>query len=551
MVGGDSGRGSAPTYVVPQSLPKPPDIRPHQHDPDEVLTWIYPTNLPVRAYQLDIVRRSLFQNTLVSLPTGLGKTFIAAVVLSNHLRWFPKSRAVFMVPTKPLVAQQMESVWRSVGMPVSWTVDMTGQMSPPQRALAWRAKRLVFCTPQTFENDLKSSTAPAESFSLLVFDEAHRATGNYSYCEIIKLLYRRNPQFRVLALSATPGSSQQAVQSVITNLLISAAEIRSEAHPDVAPYVQDRKKEIIVTKEDEIVAAVKGLLVKLLDPIIARLTRNKAFHTRSVSESVAPAALLQHRDKTWRPQVKPTLPTAQAHAIEADFGNAISLSHALQNLLQFGVGTCRADLLRWQEETNNSDKYVTKARRDLVNSADFTQLIDNLNSLVAQPGFMGHPKLTKVSQIVREHFTTCGQDSKVIIFSTIRSSVDEIVRSLEDQQPTVRVSVFIGQSGSSGKRDRMTQNEQMKVLEKFQAGDYNVLVATCIGEEGLDIGEVDLIINYDSQSSPIRMTQRIGRTGRKREGRVVMLLQEGKEERAYRDSETRYRNVQRAIENAK
>lgn len=65
----------------------------------------------------------------------------------------------------------------------------------------------------------------------------------------------------------------------------------------------------------------------------------------------------------------------------------------------------------------------------------------------------------------------------------------------------------------------------------FREGGYNVLVSTCVGEEGLDIGEVDLIICFDVQKSPIRMVQRMGRTGRKREGRIVVLLAEGREER--------------------
>jgi ATP-dependent DNA helicase MPH1 len=43
------------------------------------------------------------------------------------------------------------------------------------------------------------------------------------------------------------------------------------------------------------------------------------------------------------------------------------------------------------------------------------------------------------------------------------------------------------------------------VIQKFKSGEFNVLVATCIGEEGLDIGDVDLIICYDTSSSPVRM----------------------------------------------
>lgn len=65
----------------------------------------------------------------------------------------------------------------------------------------------------------------------------------------------------------------------------------------------------------------------------------------------------------------------------------------------------------------------------------------------------------------------------------------------------------------------------------FKSGACNTLVSTCIGEEGLDVGEVDLIVCFDiSSKSPIRMVQRMGRTGRKRDGRVVVLVTEGKEQ---------------------
>ena len=59
----------------------------------------------------------LYDNTLVTLPTGLGKTFIAAVVMYNYFRWFPLSKIVFMAPTKPLVQQQIEACFNIMGIP--------------------------------------------------------------------------------------------------------------------------------------------------------------------------------------------------------------------------------------------------------------------------------------------------------------------------------------------------------------------------------------------------------------------------------------------------
>ena len=89
----------------------------------------------------------------------------------------------------------------------------------------------------------------------------------------------------------------------------------------------------------------------------------------------------------------------------------------------------------------------------------------------------------------------------------------------------------------------MNQREQQEAVADFRKGIYNVLCCTCIGEEGLDIGQVDLIINVDSLSSSIRTQQRAGRTGRKRDGRVVYLLCEGAEKEKYDKSQEKARRI--------
>jgi ATP-dependent DNA helicase MPH1 len=108
----------------------------------EAKRWIFPLNRPKRDYQFNISRNCLFDNTLVALPTGLGKTFIAGVVMLNCellsllrwflplvyavYRWFPDGKVVFVAPTKPLVAQQVEACHKTCGIPGSHAVELTG-----------------------------------------------------------------------------------------------------------------------------------------------------------------------------------------------------------------------------------------------------------------------------------------------------------------------------------------------------------------------------------------------------------------------------------------
>jgi len=100
---------------------------------------------------------ALLENTLVSLPTGMGKTLIASVVMHNFLQWFPSGTVVFMAPTRPLVQQQIGACCRSVGLsPDADALMLTGEDLPDTRAELWRSRRLVFCTPHVLRNDLKN-----------------------------------------------------------------------------------------------------------------------------------------------------------------------------------------------------------------------------------------------------------------------------------------------------------------------------------------------------------------------------------------------------------
>ncbi|KAL2098683.1 hypothetical protein ACEWY4_005163 [Coilia grayii] len=208
--------------------------------------WIYPTNYPIRDYQLKISEAALFQNTLVCLPTGLGKTFIASVVMYNFYRWYPNGKIVFMAPTKPLVAQQIEACYKVMGIPQEHMAELTGNTPAQQRRELWRAKRVFFLTPQVMVNDLSRNTCPAAQVKCVVIDEAHKASGNHAYCQVVRELGNQTRQFRVLALSATPGGDMKAVQQVITNLLISHIELRSEESPDIQAHSHQRSLEKVV-----------------------------------------------------------------------------------------------------------------------------------------------------------------------------------------------------------------------------------------------------------------------------------------------------------------
>ncbi|XP_065660698.1 Fanconi anemia group M protein isoform X3 [Hydra vulgaris] len=540
-------------------------------DEDIGSTYIYPINYPIRDYQFNIVRKALLENTLVVLPTGLGKTFLASVVMYNFYRWYPKGKLIFMAPTKPLVAQQIEACYKITGIPQVDTVEMTGIMAPVKRELLWKTKRVFFLTPQVFQNDLGRGSCFAPDVVCLVFDEAHRALGNHAYCQVVKEVMRYRSNFRVLALSATPGSDMKAVQQVISNLLISHVEVRTEESIDICKYVHHRNIEKIVVPMSMQLNKTKVLLLQVLQVAVKRLHSKKVIWHEE-PEKLSRFQLIKAREQ-WRKNS--AISDRQiAGVIEGDFGLCISLYYAYELLLQHGL----LSFYNFLKGVLSGVKGTPLCRKELSQNIAFMDMMEELHSeiepedgeslnesimlgknisakqrllkSIPKPlsSFNSHPKLLKLEEIVLEHFRRiCPNSSKsvqtplntrVMIFSQYRDSVQEITALLSKHEPLIKVMSFIGQGNketAGGKNTKgLSQKEQFEVLQKFRNGGYNTIVSTSVGEEGLDIGDVDLIVCFDASNSPIRLVQRMGRTGRVRDGRIVILIGEGKEEATYK-----------------
>ena len=251
--------------------------------------WVYPSQVPERKYQLHAISRALFSNTLVCYPTGLGKTLIAAVVMQNFCRWFPKSKVVFIAPTKPLVAQQMKACKKFMGLDESAVMEMTGRASGENRKAGWNdaGRRVYFCTPQAFWNDVKRGICPYDLISCIVVDECHRAVGQADIVKAVKdMRNSKQCKFRVLGLSATPGSSHEQVQEVIDSLGISTLVFKDEADKDVAPYVHNKRSETVVVNPECSDNAARGMLMATLQRIVGDLSSKGHYYGPADAERV-------------------------------------------------------------------------------------------------------------------------------------------------------------------------------------------------------------------------------------------------------------------------
>ncbi|KAG8527002.1 uncharacterized protein KY384_008431 [Bacidia gigantensis] len=523
----------------------------HQIDLEAMKTWVYPTNLgTIRDYQYSIVARGLYHNMLVALPTGLGKTFIAATIMLNWFRWTLSAQIVFVAPTRPLVSQQVKACFEITGIPRSATTMLTGTIPPGLRTEEWRSKRVFFMTPQTLINDLKTGICDPKRMVLIVVDEAHRATGNYAYVEVVKFLKRFNSSFRVLALTATPGASIESVQEVIDGLGISRVEIRTEESFDIRQYVHPRKIDTVLFDNSDEMLMVMDLFSKALQPILDKLIGMNAYWSRDPM-SLTPYGCTQARQRWFASDAGRKANPGLKSMVMTIFSLLASLSHATELLKFHGIGPFYHKVLGFRNQVHANGKGGGKYANQINGSQPFQTMMSRAQIWINTPDFVGHPKLEYVQSVALNHFLDAGEgrgssdpaSTRIMIFSHFRDSAEGIARILGRNTPMIRPHVFVGQS-STKESEGMDQKTQLDIIQKFQNGTYNTLVATSIGEEGLDIGEVDLIICYDASASPIRMLQRMGRTGRKRAGNITVTLMKGKEENSFIKAKDNYEKMQ-------
>ncbi|KAI8531136.1 hypothetical protein RHMOL_Rhmol11G0114000 [Rhododendron molle] len=424
-------------------------------DAEAAKTWIYPANVPLREYQQSITRTALFSNTLVALPTGLGKTLIAAVVMYNYFRWFPEGKIVFAAPSRPLVLQQIEACHNIVGIPQEWTIDLTGQTSPTKRACFWKVKRVFFVTPQVLERDIQSGLPSLMPFGFdlgawfrsktgtfavkylvcLVIDEAHRATGNYSYCVAVRELMAVPVELRILALTATPGSKHQTIQNIIDNLQISTLEYRNESDPDVSPYVHDRKVELIEVAMAEVAVEINNRLLEVIRPLFARLCALGVLQNRDM-QTLSPMELLNARDR-FRQAPPLDLPQLKHGEVEGYLGVLITLYHIRKLLSSHGVRPAY-DMIEDKLRQGYFARLMTR-----------NEVLQKLKLLMEQSLSHGapDPKLSKMLEVLTDHFKMSDpKNSRVIIFSNFRGSVRDIMNALMTIGDFVKATQFVGQS---------------------------------------------------------------------------------------------------------
>ncbi|MDP2766709.1 MAG: DEAD/DEAH box helicase, partial [Candidatus Methanoperedens sp.] len=455
------------------------------------------------------------KSTLVVLPTGLGKTIVALLVMVSRL---PKGKVLLLSPTKPLVEQHAAFFKGTLNIPPENIALLTGNTPPHKRETLWENAQLVVSTPQVIENDLLGKKINLEKVSLIIFDEAHRATGNYSYVYIAEK-YALQKDTLVMGITASPGSNPEKIQEVCVNLHISSVKMRTDSDPDVRPYIFDKD---IEWRYVPIPVEIKGLKLLMEKVLSDRL--NKLCQLGLISpyqKRLSKREMLELQAK-MQSQLR-SFPDQKIYQGVSLLAEVFKVSHAIEISETQGASALSKYFERLDNEARS--KSGSKAAKRLMEDLSMRQAVHHLAGCDGN-----NPKLNAVKELVGKQVLDNPQ-SRVIVFTNYRDTAELVANALKEV-PGIKPVRFVGQA-SKYKDTGLTQKQQVEIIQKFKDGEYNTLVATSVAEEGLDIPATDLVVFFEPVPSEIRSIQRKGRTGRRHAGRVVILMAKGSKDEAY------------------
>lgn len=474
-----------------------------------------PDTIEIRDYQVNIAQSCLKRSTLVVLPTGMGKTIIGLEVIAEILKR-QDGRILFLAPTKPLV-EQHSSTLRELLLRDDIAI-FTGEVKPEDREELWSENKIITSTPQVIKNDLEAGRITLDDVSLIIFDETHRAVGDYAYVNIGEDY--KNQNGLVLGITASPGSSAKKILEVCENVGITSVEIRTEYDADVVNYVHEISVDWLKVDVPEELRFVIDLLNKAKESQVKKL---RGFGYLKKGRPMVTTRELLAVGNRVQSELRQGVKRYQTYQAATAQAMAMKINHAIELAETQGAESLRAYFERMKKEAKSKD--ASKASKQVL------KMVNVMNAMKACKAIsLDEPKMMKILDIVKNQFKQ-KRDSRVIVFTHFRDTSEMVTKRLRELDG-IRPVRFVGQA-TRGADKGLSQKEQVETIEKFKKGAHNVLVATSVAEEGLDIPSTDMVIFYESVPSEIRTIQRRGRTGRKMPGKVVVLGSRATRDEAY------------------
>lgn len=486
--------------------------------------------IEARLYQqvlaADVLKKG---NTMIVAPTALGKTIVATLVAADRLEKVKNSKILVLAPSKPLAIQHESTFKEFLTVPCS---SITGAVKTDERVKRWEESQIICATPQTVESDLLKGRYSLKDVSLVVFDECHHGVGSYSYVYLASRYVKESKFNLILGLTASPGSDKEKIKEVCDNLYIQSIVVKTEEDNDVRPYFNPVAIDWVRVKMSSELEKIKIHVDKALKIRLKGLKNMGVIRTVSVNK----LDILKARGRVQSAIARSVNPKKECFQAISILSAVINIQHSQELIETQGVVTFNKYVARLR-------KKKTKAAKSLIQDPNFGKAIYLARE--AEKHGLEHPKLKKVTDIIKKELGQNGQtklqsdryvkdadqkSSKIMVFTQYRDSLEMIHQKLEKEG--IKSAKFFGQASRDGEKG-LTQKEQKEIIKAFKIGEYDVLLSTSVAEEGIDIPAVDLVILYEPVPSEVRMIQRRGRTGRKRSGRVKVLITNGTRDEGY------------------
>lgn len=486
--------------------------------------------IEARLYQqvlaADVLKKG---NTMIVAPTALGKTIVATLVAADRLEKVKNSKILVLAPSKPLAIQHESTFKEFLTVPCS---SITGAVKTDERVKRWEESQIICATPQTVESDLLKGRYSLKDVSLVVFDECHHGVGSYSYVYLASRYVKESKFNLILGLTASPGSDKEKIKEVCDNLYIQSIVVKTEEDNDVRPYFNPVAIDWVRVKMSSELEKIKTHVDKALKIRLKGLKNMGVIRTVSVNK----LDILKARGRVQSAIARSVNPKKECFQAISILNAVINIQHSQELIETQGVVTFNKYVARLR-------KKKTKAAKSLIQDPNFGKAIYLARE--AEKHGLEHPKLKKVTDIIKKELGQNGQtklqsdryvkdadqkSSKIMVFTQYRDSLEMIHQKLEKEG--IKSAKFFGQASRDGEKG-LTQKEQKEIIKAFKIGEYDVLLSTSVAEEGIDIPAVDLVILYEPVPSEVRMIQRRGRTGRKRSGRVKVLITNGTRDEGY------------------
>ncbi len=504
-----------------------------------------------RQYQHSVFEQCKDKNSLVVLPTGLGKTVVGILSIANRLKKYPRSKIIILAPTRPLISQHRASCEKFLSIDTEKIVALTGKTSPEKRFLAYQEARIVVSTPQVIINDLRSGRYDLKNVSLVIFDESHRTKGNYPYFNISKQYIKECSDPLVLGLTASPGKDRDTIQQLCENLYIENIVFKTYEDKDVKDYVHPI--DTLVEKVDlttciyEISQVWENLFRNFLRFFIERELINpyKKYYSKldflRISHDLTQSLTNDQELNACDSYLKPIIPLyfenpriidvikknkIDIHSVFSYCSSCISILHAKDLLETQEISLFKSFLDGLKFKADNDQ---LSAKR-IVNSEHFKFVTSAIEKECPQN--LVHPKIIKLISIIKDEFKEFN-NKRFIIFCQYREMAELLKNKLKQElNNEYIIEKCIGQAT---KEDDCgySQQVQLEIIEQFRSNKIDIMVATSVAEEGLDIPNVDAVIFYEPIPSEIRLIQRRGRTGRFSPGRCYILVAENTVDEPY------------------